>query len=132
MSAIIPFQFDAHAVRVQVDDLGLPWFNANDVCSALEFANPHKAVADHVDADDLTKREVIDTLGRQQRANFINESGLYTLILGSTKEAAKRFKRWVTSEVLPAIRKTGSYAAPSALAGLRLRSSSRVLGACPC
>ena len=89
MNAIIPFQFDAHAVRVQLDDSGQPWFNANDVCSALEFSNPHKAVADHVDSDDLTKREVIDTLGRQQRANFINESGLYTLILGSTKEAAK-------------------------------------------
>lgn len=126
MNAIIPFQFDAHAVRVQLDDSGQPWFNANDVCSALEFSNPHKAVADHVDSDDLTKREVIDTLGRQQRANFINESGLYTLILGSTKEAAKRFKRWVTSEVLPAIRKTGSYAAPSALATLPAPTQDRV------
>jgi prophage antirepressor-like protein len=118
MSAIIPFQFDAHAVRVQVDEQGLPWFNANDVCSALEFTNPHKAVADHVDADDLTKREVIDTLGRPQRANFINESGLYALILGSTKNTAKRFKRWVTSEVLPTIRKSGGYGVantPSAL-----------------
>ena len=114
MSAIIPFQFDTHALRVQIDEAGQPWFNANDVCSALEFTNPHKAVADHVDADDLTKREVIDILGRQQRANFINESGLYALILGSTKDAAKRFQRWVTSEVLPAIRKTGSYAVPGA------------------
>ena len=56
MSAIIPFQFEAHAVRVQVDEHGQPWFNANDVCSALEFANPHKAVGDHVDTDDLRKR----------------------------------------------------------------------------
>ena len=126
MSAIIPFQFDAHAVRVQVDDLGLPWFNANDVCSALEFANPHKAVADHIDADDLTKREVIDTLGRPQRANFINESGLYALILGSTKDAAKRFKRWVTSEVLPAIRKTGAYSVPGAVAALPAPTQDRV------
>ena len=126
MSAIIPFQFDAHAVRVQVDDLGLPWFNANDVCSALEFTNPHKAVADHVDADDLTKREVIDTLGRLQRANFINESGLYALILGSTKDAAKRFKRWVTSEVLPAIRKTGAYSVPGAVAALPSPTQDRV------
>ena len=68
MSAIISFQFDAQAVRVQIDELGQPWFNANDVCSALEFTNPHKAVANHFDADDLTKREVIDTLGRQQYA----------------------------------------------------------------
>ncbi|PAT41325.1 BRO-N domain-containing protein [Vandammella animalimorsus] len=126
MSAIIPFQFEAHAVRVQVDELGQPWFNANDVCTALEFSNPHKAVADHVDADDLTKREVIDSLGRKQRANFINESGLYALILGSTKEAAKRFKRWVTSEVLPAIRKTGSYTSANAQPALPAPTQDRV------
>ena len=126
MSAIIPFHFDALAVRVQIDEVGLPWFNANDVCSALEFANPHKAVADHVDADDLTKREVIDTLGRQQRANFINESGLYALILGSTKETAKRFKRWVTAEVLPTIRKAGAYSTSGALASLPAPTQDRV------
>ena len=115
MSAIIPFQFDAHAVRVQIDDLGLPWFNANDVCSALEFVNPHKAVADHVDADDLTKREVIDSMGRSQQMNYINESGLYSLILSSKKPEAKRFKKWVTSDVLPSIRKTGGYHVEPAL-----------------
>jgi len=123
---MIPFQFEDHAVRVQVDDAGLPWFNANDICSALEYANPHKAVGDHVDTDDLTKREVIDNLGRTQRANHVNESGLYALILGSTKDAAKRFKRWVTSEVLPAIRKTGSYSAPGALAALPAPTHDRV------
>ena len=126
MSTIIPFQFDAHAIRVQIDEAGQPWFNANDVCSALEFVNPHKAVADHVDADDLTKREVIDNLGRQQRANHINESGLYALILGSTKDAAKRFKRWVTSEVLPTIRKTGAYSVSGALAALPAPTHDRV------
>lgn len=126
MSAIIPFQFEAYAVRVQVDEFGQPWFNANDVCSALEFANPHKAVGDHVDTDDLTKREVIDSLGRKQRANHVNESGLYALILGSTKEAAKRFKRWVTSEVLPAIRKTGSYSSVNAQPALPAPTQDRV------
>ena len=109
MSAIIPFQFEAHAVRVQVDELGLPWFNATDVCDALEMGNPSQAIKSHVDGDDLQKLEVIDNLGRTQRANHVNESGLYALILGSTKDAAKRFKRWLTSEVLPAIRKTGGY-----------------------
>ena len=109
MSAIIPFQFEAHAVRVQVDELGQPWFNATDVCDALEMSNPSQAIKSHVDADDLQKLEVIDNLGRTQRANHVNESGLYALILGSTKDAAKRFKRWITSEVLPAIRKTGGY-----------------------
>jgi prophage antirepressor-like protein len=110
MSAIIPFQFETHAVRVQVDDGGQPWFNASDVCEALELGNPSQALKSHVDADDLQKLEITDALGRPQRANHVNESGLYALILGSTKDAAKRFKRWVTGDVLPAIRKTGAFA----------------------
>ena len=110
MNTIIPFQFETHALRVQVDDASQPWFNAIDVCDALEMGNPSQAIKSHVDADDLQKLEVIDALGRPQRANHVNESGLYALILGSTKDAAKRFKRWVTSEVLPSIRKTGAYA----------------------
>ena len=126
MSAIIPFQFEAHAVRVQVDELGQPWFNAADVCDALEMGNPSQAIKSHVDADDLQKLEVIDNLGRTQRANHVNESGLYALILGSTKDAAKRFKRWVTSEVLPTIRKTGAYSAPGALASLPAPTHDRV------
>ncbi|WP_042426977.1 BRO-N domain-containing protein [Comamonas granuli] len=126
MSAIIPFQFEAHAVRVQVDDAGLPWFNASDVCDALEMGNPSQAIKSHVDADDLQKLEVIDNLGRTQRANHVNESGLYALILGSTKDAAKRFKRWVTGEVLPAIRKTGAYAVPGTLAALPALTHDRV------
>jgi prophage antirepressor-like protein len=126
MSAIIPFQFEAHAVRVQVDDAGLPWFNASDICSVLEFGNPRQAIESHVDPDDVQKLDVIDNLGRTQRANHVNESGLYALILGSTKDAAKRFKRWVTSEVLPTIRKTGSYTAPGALASLPAPTHDRV------
>lgn len=126
MSAIIPFQFEAHAVRVQVDDAGLPWFNASDVCDALEMGNPSQAIKSHVDADDLQKLEVIDNLGRTQRANHVNESGLYALILGSTKDAAKRFKHWVTSEVLPAIRKTGAYSVPGTLASLPAPTHDRV------
>ena len=125
MSAIIPFQFEAHAVRVQVDDLGLPWFNASDVCDALEMVNPSQAIKSHVDAEDLQKLETL-TAGGRQRQNHVNESGLYALILGSTKDAAKRFKRWVTSEVLPAIRKTGGYAVPSPLAALPAPTHDRV------
>ena len=126
MSAIIPFQFEAHAVRIQVDGAGLPWFNASDVCYALEMGNPSQAIKSHVDGDDLQKLEVIDNLGRTQRANHVNESGLYALILGSTKDAAKRFKRWVTGEVLPAIRKTGAYAVPGTLAALPAPTHDRV------
>ncbi len=126
MGAIIPFQFEAHAVRVQIDDAGQPWFNAADVCTALELSNPRDALAKHVDSDDVAKRDITDSLGRAQRANHVNESGLYALILGSTKDAARRFKRWVTSEVLPAIRKTGSYSAPGALAALPTPTHDRV------
>lgn len=125
MSAIIPFQFEAHAVRVQVDDAGLPWFNASDVCDALEMGNPSQAVKSHVDAEDLQKLETL-TAGGRQRQNHVNESGLYALILGSTKDAAKRFKRWVTGEVLPAIRKTGAYAVPGTLAALPALTHDRV------
>ena len=125
MSAIIPFQFEAHAVRVQVDDLGQPWFNATDVCDALEMGNPSQAIKSHVDAEDLQKLETL-TAGGRQRQNHVNESGLYALILGSTKDAAKRFKRWVTSEVLPAIRKTGAYSATSTMAALPAPTHDRV------
>ena len=115
MSTVIPFQFESHALRVQVDDAGQPWFIASDVCAALELGNPRQALDSHVDTDDVQKMDTIDSLGRTQRANHVNESGLYALILGSTKDAAKRFKRWVTAEVLPSIRKTGAYAvAPAA------------------
>lgn len=88
---------------------GEPYFNANEVANTLEFGNPHQAIATHVDKDDIQKLEVIDNLGRTQLANFLNESGLYALTFGSKKETAKKFKKWVTSEVLPSIRKTGSY-----------------------
>ena len=111
MSNITPFNFEEHAVRVQVEGDEV-WFNSADVCAALEMTNPRKAVDDHVDGDDVTKRDTIDSLGRTQMANHINESGLYSLIMGSKKPEAKRFKRWVTHDVLPAIRKTGSYSVP--------------------
>ena len=129
MSAIIPFQFEAHAVRVQVDDQGQPWFNATDVCDALEMGNPSQAIKTHVDAEDLQKLETL-TAGGRQRQNHVNESGLYALILGSTKDAAKRFKRWVTSEVLPTIRQTGSFggaAAPALAAPTQDRVASILL-----
>ena len=125
MSTIIPFQFETHALRVQVDDTSQPWFNANDVCEALQLGNARQALESHVDADDVQKLDTIDSLGRTQRANHVNESGLYALILGSTKDAAKRFKRWVTSEVLPSIRKTGAYATP-AVAALPAPTQDRV------
>lgn len=105
------FQFEAQSIRTQTDNVGALWFNANDVCSALGFGNPHQALSTHVNSDDLRKMDAIDSIGRTQQSNHINESGVYSLVFGSTLPDAKRFKRWVTSEVLPTIRKTGSYSA---------------------
>ena len=86
-----------------------PLFCALDVCRALKYVNGRDAIASHVDEDDVVKRDAIDSLGRTQLTTFVNESGLYALIFGSKMEDALRFKRWVTSEVLPSIRKTGGY-----------------------
>lgn len=93
-------------------------FCANDVTHALEYANGRKAVADHVDSRDILKRDIGVVTGKKadgtdayQTVNttFINESGVYSLIFSSKQERAKEFKHWVTSEVLPSIRKTGQY-----------------------
>lgn len=86
-----------------------PWFVAKDVAEVLGYSNPRKAIGDHVDNEDkgVTK---CDTLGGSQELTVINESGLYSLILSSKLPNAKAFKKWVTSEVLPSIRKHGLYA----------------------
>ena len=89
---------------------GEPWFVGKDVAEILGYSNTRKALADHVDGEDrLDGVTIRDSIGRAQNPTFINESGLYTLIFGSKLESAQRFKHWVTSEVLPAIRKTGGY-----------------------
>ena len=111
MAKLATFSFGNQEVRTATDEHGEVWFVANDICAALGLENPRKAVADHVYEDDVTQRDTTDSLGRQQLTNHVNESGLYALIFGSRKPEAKRFKRWVTSEVLPAIRKDGYYAA---------------------
>lgn len=106
---LIPFKFHNVELRALFDEIDGPLFNANDVCVALGYANPWDALRKHVDNDDLAKREVIDSKGRTQQANFVTEPGLYALIFSSKLEGAKEFKNWVTSEVLPSIRKTGRY-----------------------
>ena len=91
-----------------------PYFVGKDVAEILGYSNSRKAIADHVDDEDkgVTK---CDTLGGVQELTVINESGLYSLILRSQLPTAKQFKRWVTSEVLPAIRKHGMYATPQTI-----------------
>ena len=87
---------------------GEPWFAGKDVAEALGYSNARDALSKHVDKEDKGVAKC-DTPGGKQDLSIINESGLYALIFGSKLESAKRFKHWVTSEVLPAIRKTGGY-----------------------
>lgn len=105
-------------IRTATDDNNEPLFCAADVCKALGYVNGRDAISKHVDDPDVAKRDTWVTTGtkadgseakRQTLMTFVNESGLYSLIFGSKLESAKQFKRWVTSEVLPEIRKNGGY-----------------------
>ena len=95
---------------------GEPWFVAADVCRALEIGDTHKAV-ERLD-DDEKGRSLIPTLGGEQELLIVNEPGLYTLVLGSRKPEARAFKRWITHEVIPAVRKHGGYLTPPTIAEL--------------
>ena len=97
------------AIRTISNEQGDVMFCGRDVAAALGYKKPEWAIATHVEADDSAKCGVIDSLGREQQAIFINESGLYALILSSKLDSARRFKHWVTSEVLPSIRREGGY-----------------------
>ena len=88
---------------------GEPWFIGKEVAEKLGYVKARNAIATHVDEDNALKWGITDKLGRMQETTIINESGVYSLILSSKLPNAKRFKRWITSEVLPTIRKTGSY-----------------------
>ena len=95
-------------VRILIEN-GEPLFCANDVCEVLGHGNPRQAIDTHCDEDDVQKLDIIDALGRAQQTNFITEAGVYGLIFGSTKPEAKAFKRWVTHELLPQLRRNGYY-----------------------
>lgn len=110
MNALRKFNHEMFGeIRTMTNDRGETFFVGKDVAVALGYAKPLDALSKHVDKDDSVKCGLIDSLGRKQSTIVINESGLYSLILSSKLEQAKAFKRWVTSEVLPAIRKTGHY-----------------------
>ena len=96
------------AIRTMSNEQGEVMFCAKDVCDALSYGNSREALRKHVEEKDVTKRDTL-TKGGVQVLTYINESGLYSLILSSKLESAKRFKHWVTSEVLPSIRKQGGY-----------------------
>lgn len=101
------YNYKEHQVRA-IEKNGEPWFVGKDVAEILGYSNPRDALAKHVDDEDKGVAKC-DTLGGAQELTIINESGLYSLILSSKLPTAKEFKHWVTSEVLPSIRKTGEY-----------------------
>jgi len=107
-SSLVPtlmtLDFEGDAVRIDPRD-GEPWFVAKDICRCLEIDNPSDALK-RLDEDEVTLGSIE---GNHRQINLINEPGMYSLILGSRKKSAKKFKRWVTHEVLPTIRRTGSY-----------------------
>ncbi len=111
MQELQTFNFEELPVRtLEVD--GEPYFIGKDVADILGYANGRDALSKHVDAEDKLTSQ-ITTAGQNRNVTIINESGLYSLIFSSKLENAKRFKRWVTSEVLPTLRKTGAYQVPS-------------------
>jgi prophage antirepressor-like protein len=118
---LVPFDFEGSQVRVVTDARGEPWFVAADVLSTISL---DRKALERLD-DDEKGVNSIHTPGGTQEMTTVNEPGLYALVLGSRKAEAKRFKRWVTHEVLPAIRKTGSFAV-SAMAALPAPTQDRV------
>lgn len=113
MNELQIFTFNSQEVRTLLVN-GEPHFVANDVAKTLGYSNPRDALSKHVDDEDKGVAKC-DTLGGKQNLTIINESGLYSLILSSKLPTAKKFKRWVTSEVLPAIRKHGAYMTPKTI-----------------
>ena len=97
------------AIRTMSNEQGEVMFCGRDVAVALGYKRPDDAMAQHVEKEDSVKHRVMDRAGKSRLATFINESGLYALILSSKLDSARRFKRWVTGEVLPSIRKQGGY-----------------------
>lgn len=104
------FVYGGEQLRTIQRDDGL-WWVLRDVCRVLGIAN-HKMVAQRLDEDEVSLADLIDAMGRTQKTIIINEPGLYAVILRSDKPEAKQFKRWVTHDVLPTIRRTGSYTMP--------------------
>lgn len=108
------------AIRTIEKD-GEPWFVGKDVAAALGYERPTKAILDHVDDEDKDEVPIQDSIGRSQNTPIINESGLYSLVLSSKLPTAKKFKRWITSEVIPSIRKHGAYMTPDKLEEVLLK-----------
>ncbi len=107
---IVPFEYGSYQIR-SIEIENQPYFVAQDVCDVLGISNARDALNKSLDPDEKLMSK-ISTSGQSRETWLVNESGLYTLIMRSNKPEAKAFRKWVTSEVLPALRKTGSYSAP--------------------
>ncbi|AHA28008.1 phage repressor protein [Candidatus Liberibacter americanus] len=112
MSNLIPFEFESNNIRTLVDKQGNPLFVAKDIAEALGYNNPSDAVYQHCDGS-VFYRTIIDSLGRNQKTRVIKEPDVYRLIVKSKLPSAKKFERWLFEDVLPTIRKTGSYSISS-------------------
>ncbi len=123
MNEITIFQSEQFGeIRTMTDEQGEPWFVGKDVAEALGYQKARNALSSHVEADDKKDALIQGPLGGRQTMTIINESGLYSLILSSKLESAKAFKRWVTAEVLPQIRKTGNYGAMQEMSDVEILS----------
>lgn len=105
--------FNNENVRIFLVD-EMPYFAAVDVCNILNIKNSRQAIS-YLDSDDVISGDAVDRLGKKVFINYVNEGGLYQLVFRSRKESAKKFKKWVTHDVLPSIRKTGKYSVPENL-----------------
>ena len=116
MNAIIPFQFETRDIRTVIDENGGLWFVGKDVAGVLGYANHSDAFSKHCKG--IAKRYPLQTPGGMQEVRLISEPDMFRLVLNSKLPSAERFERWVFEEVLPALRKTGSYTIPRSLTAL--------------
>lgn len=103
------FKYSDQLIRVEIDENQEPWFAVSDVCAALKHSNSRKAIRDLVDCDDVTTGYTIDAIGRKQKVNLINFTGVICLCMGSRVKGAREFRRWISREVIPQIRERGMY-----------------------
>ena len=108
MSALDVFEYDGQQVRTVTVD-GEPWFVLTDLCAVLDITNAVN-VKNRLDPDGVRRTDLIDSMGRDQKATIVNEPGMFEVVIRSDKQEAVSFRRWITSKVLPSIRKTGTYA----------------------
>lgn len=130
MSNLINFDFNNKTVRTITDEHNEAWFVASDVCNILGYANSRKAINDHCKHKGVTKRYTLTEKGEQE-LTYINEPNLYRLIIKSRKSEAEKFEEWVMEEVLPSIRKTGSYEVAPTLAPMDITALPRPTGHLP-